>query len=40
VTQFHRQDSATVERADLAPAVDFSAVSTVLLITDFTPGAP
>jgi rod shape-determining protein MreC len=40
VTQFHRRDSATLERADLAPAVDFAAVSTVLVVTDFTSAAP
>jgi rod shape-determining protein MreC len=37
VTQFHRRDSATLERADVAPAVDFSSVSTVLVVTDFRP---
>jgi len=35
VARFHRRDSATVEIADLAPAVDFAAVSTVLVVTDF-----
>jgi rod shape-determining protein MreC len=35
VAQFHRRDSATVEIADLAPAVDFDAVSTVLVVLDF-----
>jgi rod shape-determining protein MreC len=40
VTQFHRRDSATLERADLAPAVDFSSVSTVLVVTDFKSAAP
>ncbi len=40
VTQFHRRDSATLERADLAPAVDFASVSTVLVVIDFTPRAP
>jgi rod shape-determining protein MreC len=40
VTQFHRRDSATLERADLAPAVDFGSVSTVLVVTDFKPAAP
>jgi rod shape-determining protein MreC len=40
VTQFHRRDSATLERADLAPAVDFASVSTVLVVIDFTPHAP
>ena len=40
VTRFYRRDSATVEHADLAPAVDFAAVSMVLVITDFTPAAP
>ena len=37
VAQFHRQDSATVEHADLAPAVDFASISTVLVVTDFKP---
>ena len=37
VAQFHRRDSATVEMADLAPAVDFGNVSTVLVVTDFKP---
>jgi rod shape-determining protein MreC len=40
VTQFHRRDSATLERADLAPAVDFASVSTVLVVIDFVPNAP
>jgi rod shape-determining protein MreC len=40
VTQFQRRDSATLERAELAPAVDFAAVSTVLVVTDFRPGTP
>ena len=40
VTQFHRRDSATLERADLAPAVDFASVSTVLVVTDFSPRGP
>ncbi len=40
VTQFHRRDSATLERADLAPAVDFASVSTVLVVIDFTPRGP
>jgi rod shape-determining protein MreC len=40
VAQFHRRDSATLERADLAPAVDFGSISTVLVVTDFVPGAP
>ena len=40
VTQFHRRDSATLERADLAPAVDFGSVSTVLVVTDFKSAAP
>ncbi len=40
VAQFHRRDSATLERADLAPAVDFGSVSTVLVVTDFAAGAP
>ena len=40
VTQFHRRDSATLERADLAPAVDFGSVSTVLVVSDFKPAAP
>jgi rod shape-determining protein MreC len=40
VTQFHRRDSATLERADIAPAVDFSAVSVLLVITDFAGVAP
>jgi rod shape-determining protein MreC len=35
VAQFHRRDSATVEIADLAPAVDFGNVSTVLVVLDF-----
>lgn len=40
VAQFHRRDSATLERADLAPAVDFSAVSAVQVVTDFRGVAP
>jgi rod shape-determining protein MreC len=40
VTQFHRRDSATLERAELAPAVDFASVSTVLVVIDFVPKAP
>ena len=40
VLSFHRRDSATVEHADLAPAVDFAAVSMVLVITDFAPATP
>ena len=40
VTQFHRRDSATLEQADLAPAVDFASVSTVLVVIDFVPKAP
>lgn len=40
VTRFHRRDSATIEQADLAPAVDFAAVSMVLVITDFAPATP
>jgi rod shape-determining protein MreC len=40
VTQFHRRDSATLERADLAPAVDFGSVSTVLVVIDFSPRGP
>ena len=40
VTRFHRRDSATIEQADLAPAVDFAAVSMVLVIIDFVPTAP
>jgi len=40
VTQFHRRDSATLERAELAPAVDFASVSTVQVVADFTPGTP
>jgi rod shape-determining protein MreC len=40
VTQFHRRDSATLEHADLAPAVDFASISTVLVVTDFRAGAP
>jgi rod shape-determining protein MreC len=40
VAQFHRRDSATLERAELAPAVDFMAVSTVLVVTDFRGVAP
>jgi rod shape-determining protein MreC len=39
VTQFHRRDSATTESADVAPAVDFARVTTVLVILDFTPAA-
>jgi len=35
VARFHRRDSATVETADLAPAVDFGSVSTVLVVLDF-----
>jgi rod shape-determining protein MreC len=37
VAQFHRRDSATLEQADLAPAVDFAAVSMVMVLTDFRP---
>jgi len=40
VTQFHRRDSATLERAELAPAVDFASVSTVLVVIDFVPKTP
>ncbi|TMD53000.1 MAG: rod shape-determining protein MreC [Chloroflexi bacterium] len=40
VAQFHRRDSATLEQADLAPAVDFSAISMVMVLTDFRPAAP
>jgi rod shape-determining protein MreC len=40
VAQFHRRDSATLEQADLAPAVDFGAVSLVLVLTDFRSAAP
>lgn len=40
VAQFHRRDSATVEVADLAPAVDFGSVSTVLVVLDFRPATP
>ena len=40
VAEFHRRDSATLERADLAPAVDFRSVSTVLVVTDFKSAAP
>jgi rod shape-determining protein MreC len=40
VTQFHRRDSATLERAEVAPAVDFASVSTVQVVADFTPGTP
>ena len=39
VAQFHRRDSATVETADLAPAVDFGNVATVLVVTDFKPAS-
>jgi rod shape-determining protein MreC len=40
VAQFHRRDSATLERADLVPAVDFAAISSVLVVTDFHGVAP
>jgi rod shape-determining protein MreC len=40
VAQFHRRDSATLERADLAPAVDFGSVATVLVVTDFRSAGP
>lgn len=40
VAQFHRRDSATLEQADLAPAVDFSAISIVMVLTDFHAAAP
>jgi rod shape-determining protein MreC len=40
VTRFHRRDSATMERAELAPAVDFGSVSTLLVITDFKATTP
>jgi rod shape-determining protein MreC len=40
VAQFHRRDSATVETADLAPAVDFASVSTVLVVLDFKSASP
>jgi len=39
VAQFHRRDSATLEQADLAPAVDFAAVSMVMVLTDFHPAS-
>ena len=35
VAQFHRRDSATIERADLAPAVDFRSAAILLVVTDF-----
>jgi rod shape-determining protein MreC len=37
VAEFHRRDSATLETADLAPAIDFGTLSMVLVITDWTP---
>ena len=40
VALFHRRDSATLETADLAPAVDFDAVSTVLVVMDFRATGP
>lgn len=40
VAQFHRRDSATVERADLAPAVDFRSVSLLAVVIDFRPQGP
>jgi rod shape-determining protein MreC len=40
VARFNRRDSATVERAELAPAVDFGSVSIVLVVTDFTAATP
>jgi rod shape-determining protein MreC len=40
VAQFHRRDSATLERAELAPAVDFAAISSVLVVIDFRGLAP
>ncbi len=40
VARFNRRDSATLERAELAPAVDFASISTVLVVTDFTAATP
>jgi rod shape-determining protein MreC len=40
VAQFHRRDSATLEQADLAPAVDFATISMVMVLADFHPVAP
>ena len=37
VAQFHRRDSATVERAEIAPANDFARLAMVLVILDFAP---
>lgn len=40
VAQFHRRDSATLEVAELAPAVDFQTISMVMVVVDFKPQAP
>lgn len=37
VARFHRQDSATLEIAEIAPANDFARLAMVLVILDFTP---
>lgn len=37
VAQFHRRDSATLEKADIAPANDFARLSMVLVLLDYAP---